>query len=321
MTADALPLSAIPKLEEIKLSSNKSGPKLYMVRLDRVFALASGNKLYKLQGFIETARQSGIRQLLSFGGAYSNHIHALALTAQYFDMESIGIIRGEASAIKNPTLSDAIAAGMQLSFVSRKIYRQRFDSGYLQKLQQCYPRALIIPEGGAHPAALKGCSQIPRLLNQQMPQSIDCFCCAVGTGTTLAGLVLGVQPEQSVLGYQVVRDTSVSIRLQQLLSDQHFSCEPVIVAADFGGYAKVDKPLLDFILHWYEETGILLDPVYTGKLCFRLVRQLAQSYFRSDQTLAIIHTGGLQGWRGMRDRVIKLGGTQSWCTIEQAMKA
>lgn len=290
---------------------------LWMVCTSNVHSLASGNKFYKLHLNFEYARQQGFKQLLSFGGAYSNHIHALALMANAQGFESIGIIRGEPEYANNPTLTDVQWAGMQLEFVSRQQYRLRDDPDFVLSLKKRYPDALILPEGGSNELAVKGCQLLMQQINEYCPQQIDIVSVACGTGGTFAGLVSGLEMQQQALGFSVLRDESLTSRvkgyLNKVQSSQQFY---QIEQADYGGYAKLSVELLDFIRDWLDQTGILLDPIYTSKMCKRLLEMIEQGDIKPQSTVAVIHSGGLQAWRGMKERVIRLKGEHFWQSIE-----
>ncbi|RTZ66781.1 MAG: 1-aminocyclopropane-1-carboxylate deaminase/D-cysteine desulfhydrase [Aquificaceae bacterium] len=303
---------SLPIAKQMKLS-------LQMVRADKIHPLASGNKLYKLQPNIDYIKQQCYQQLLSFGGAFSNHIHALALYAESLGLHSIGIIRGEKEYANNPTLSAASKAGMTLLFVDRSTYRLRHNKDYLQTLQQQYPKAFIIPEGGSNTLALQGCTVLMQQINQhylddntKLPDVISVAC---GTGTTFAGLVKGTLKNQSVQGYLVLKDKSVYTTVDKLLGDKISESKHAIQSADFGGYAKFDSELLDFILAFLKQTNILLDPIYTSKMCRQLLQNIEEGKFKSGSRIAIVHSGGLQAWYGMKNKVRQLGGEAAWEAI------
>ncbi len=294
----------------------KSGISLSMTRADLIHPLASGNKIYKLMPNIAFAKVNGYSELLSFGGAFSNHIHALALMAKKYKLKSIGIIRGEEVYRNNPTLQDVEKAGMHLEFVSRQDYKRREDEDYLQVLQRRYPNAMIIPEGGSSQYAIKGCVQLAKEINKI--QQHDVITVACGTGATVAGLVCGASKKQTVIGYAVLRDDSLQERVEAFIdAEDRCSNNLKIQSAAFGGYAKFDETLLDFIFDWLEQTGILLDPIYTSKMCMRLMQQIESGEFKAGTSITMIHSGGLQGWRGMKSRVIKLVGDEKWQKIEK----
>jgi 1-aminocyclopropane-1-carboxylate deaminase len=301
--------------------ADKYGVSIAMARTDSVYPLASGNKLYKLLPNIDYAKQNNYQQLLSFGGAFSNHIHAFALFSQSIGMQSIAIIRGEKEYASNPTLSAATAAGMKLIFVDRATYRRRYDKDYLQQLQQQYPQALIIPEGGSSELALQGCTELIHQINKSCLQinaaTPDVVTVACGTGMTFAGLVNGAQPHQSINGYLVVKDSSVPVKVDNLLAKHTKNKNYKIHSADLGGYAKFKAPLLDFILEFLQQTHILLDPIYTSKMCYCVMQQIKAGRFKAGSQLVMVHSGGLQAWYGMKRNVMNLAGDNAWQVIEK----
>ena len=225
-------------------------------------------------------------------------------------MQTIGIIRGEPEYSNNPTLQAAKNSGMQLEFVDRQTYRLRDNPDYLDTLAKEYPSALIIPEGGSNALAVEGCKQLATLISSHVSE-VDIVAVACGTGGTLAGLVSDLKPNypQQVLGFPVVRDASLPGRIDHLLAEAggDSSVNYQLIPADYGGYAKFDKSLLTFIMDWLDETGILLDPIYTSKMCRKLMELMETNHIPDDSHLCFLHTGGLQAWYGMKNKVIKLG--------------
>lgn len=309
-----------PAIEEITHPVvEQAGIKLYMARIDKIHSLASGNKYYKLKPNFEYAKQQGIKRLLSFGGAYSNHIHALALYANKMGFETIGIIRGETEYANNPTLQDVQQAGMKLEFVDRKEYRLRDDKNYLAKLQGKYPDTLILPEGGSGKLAVSGCRQLMQEINKN--HKFDYITAACGTGATFSGLVCGLNKNQTAIGYAALRDKTLDERIGQFILDEgQTSDDYKIEEAAYGGFAKLNQNVLDLVLDWLHKTNILLDPIYTSKMVLCLMQQLKAGYFPKGASICMIHSGGLQGWRGMKCRVINLGGEKSWVIIENKLK-
>ncbi len=299
-------------------SADRAGVNLYMARADKIHPLASGNKFYKLKPQIEYAKANNIKQFVSFGGAFSNHIYALALTANDNGLQSIGIIRGESEYANNPTLTAARKAGMKLEFVNRKTYQRRNDENYLAELQKCYPEALIIPEGGSNQLAISGCAELAKDINAQ--QHSDILTIASGTGASFSGLVCGLEESQQGIAYAVLKDASLTERIVSFIQKEGVNTKRyVIEQADYGGYAKFDEAHLAFILDWLDKTGILLDPIYTSKMCRRLTEQLSSGYFKQDTSITMIHSGGLQGWLGMQAKVIKLAGESAWERIQSQL--
>ena len=289
-----------------------------MARADQIHPLASGNKYYKLKPSLEYAKANNIRCLLSFGGAFSNHIHALALTGAKAGFETIGIIRGEAQYADNTTLSAARNAGMKLVFVTREEYRQRADHAYLENLQKDYPDCLIIPEGGSNDLAIKGCIQLAKEINTS-DENFDVLAVAAGTGATAAGLICGALVNQSVQIYSALKDASLAERIERFIkpcANKNYQ----IHQADYGGFAKINRPLLEHVWEWYENSGVLLDPIYTSKLTMRLIEQTKAGFFAPGTRICILHSGGLQGWLGMEQRVIKLMGQSYWQKLEPILE-
>lgn len=290
-----------------------------MARADQIHPLASGNKYYKLKPSLEYAKDNNIKCLLSFGGAFSNHIHALALTAQKAGFDTIGIIRGEAQYADNPTLRAARNAGMKLVFVSREEYRQRANQAYIENLQNEYPSCLIIPEGGSNNLAIKGCINLAKDINTSNNNAdFDVLAVASGTGATAAGLICGAKGTQSVQVYSALKDASLENRIKRFIkpcANQTYQ----IHQADYGGFAKISQPLLEFVWDWYEDTGILLDPIYTSKLIMRLIEQVKVGFFSPGTRICVLHSGGLQGWLGMEQRVVKLMGHSYWQKLERIL--
>ncbi len=210
------------------------GFEISIKRLDLVHPHISGNKFFKLKYNLLSAQQQGYKKLLTFGGAYSNHIAATAYAAQLFGFESLGIIRGEELASKslNATLNTAQQFGMQLQFVSREAYRQKQSPAYLAQLQQDYPEYYVIPEGGTNPLAIQGCTEI---LSDADPQNFDLICCAVGTGGTIAGLIEASHSQQQVLGFSALKGDFLSRELEQLTEKRNWQITDQYCC---GGYAK-----------------------------------------------------------------------------------
>lgn len=313
------------KIENIQLSQLlESGVQLSIARADLIHPLASGNKWYKLKPQIEAVKQHKNRQIVSFGGAFSNHIHALALMGKKYQIETIGIIRGEDSSAHNPTLKDAQSADMKLEFVSRSEYRMRNDPEYLSALQTRFPDALIISEGGSNDVAVKGCRQLARDINNQIETDIIAVAC--GTGSTLAGIACGLNNYQKAIGYAVLKDVSLSAKVKNLIDSYTdiYSIQNMpnyeISQAVFGGYANTNADLFQFILSFLERTGILLEPIYTGKLCYQLLQDIEAGKFNKGTHITMVHSGGLQGWRGMKKRAIKASSEQAWEKIERKLR-
>lgn len=264
-------------------------------RIDLVHPTISGNKWFKLKYNLIEAKRLGCTQLLSFGGAYSNHIDALAHAAHDFGLDSIGIIRGDELASKplNPTLSRAQSLGMKLEFISRQDYRDKQNPEYLAKLQLAYPQAYIIPEGGTNILAVKGCEEI---LSEHDRQDYDLIVCAVGTGGTFSGLVNASHPKQRLLGFSALKGDFLSTEVAKWV-DRTKQNWTIYDESVFGGYGKFDNRLLDFIESIERQSNLPLEPIYTGKAIYRLLAMIEQGQLAGHNRVLFIHTGGLQAFK------------------------
>ena len=264
---------------------------LTVKRLDLIHPQISGNKFFKLKYNLLAAQQQGFSQVLTFGGAFSNHIAATAFAAQYFGFQSIGMIRGEelASQPFNPTLQTAHDLGMQLNFVSRTKYRLRHQAEYLQQLQQQYPQAFIIPEGGSNALAIQGTQEI---LSPDDLENYDVICCAVGTGGTLAGIIESSSEQQHVLGFSALKGDFLKHDIQQWTDKSNWSLTDAYCC---GGYAKITPKLLQFMQQFEQQHHIPLEQVYTAKMMMGLLDLIQYHHFPAHTRILAIHTGGLQG--------------------------
>jgi len=295
-----------------------SGVRLLIKRDDLIHEHISGNKWRKLKYNLREAAEQNHHTLLTFGGAYSNHIAATAYAAQKAGLSSIGVIRGEDDPT-NPTLQFARKHGMQLHFVSRENYREMTRVGayghtpLLDELEEKFGHCFIIPEGGANGLGVRGCAEIL----PEVEEDFDVVCCAAGTGTTLAGLALSLPVRAygrtPLLGFPALKGGEFLMSDVSRLIDESSLRPPSTMdyrlSTDyhFGGYAKMKPELLDFINGFQERTGIPLDPVYTGKMMFGVydmirVGAYGDTPLQKGTTVLTIHTGGLQGWEGMKHR-------------------
>lgn len=259
-------------------------------RLDLIHPQISGNKFFKLKYNLLAARQQGFEKVLTFGGAYSNHIAATAFASHKFGFQSLGMIRGEELAQRplNPTLATAQQFGMQLEFISRNAYRQKDQPDFLQHLQQQYPDFYLIPEGGTNALAVQGCREILVAEDAQF----DLICCAVGTGGTFAGLIEASQQHQQLLGFSALKGDFLTQEVAQLTTKRNWR-----ILDDYccGGYAKTTPELIQFIQTFEQRYNIPLEQVYTGKMLRGIFDLIDQDKIGPDQKILLIHTGGLQG--------------------------
>ena len=279
---------------------NEYEVELFIKREDKIHPFISGNKYRKLKYNLQEARKLEYDTLLTFGGAYSNHIAAVATAGNEFELKTIGIIRGKELADKineNPTLHFAKAQGMQFKFVSRSAYRDKENERFLEVLKEEFNDFYLVPEGGTNLLAVKGCEEI---LNEE-DLAFDYICCAVGTGGTISGLINVSKSHQKILGFPALKGDFLSTNISKFVTKNNWE---IITDYHFGGYAKVNKELIDFINQFNQDYNIPLDPVYTGKLMFGVIKMIEANYFKKNSKILVIHTGGLQGISGMNKRLI-----------------
>lgn len=264
-------------------------------REDLIHPIVSGNKYRKLKYNLLQAKNENKETLLTFGGAFSNHIAAVAFAGKENGFKVIGIIRGDELRDKiteNPTLKFAQECGMQFEFVSREAYRHKTDSSFLDDLKQKFGDFYLVPEGGTNDLAIKGCQEI---LTDEDSQ-FDYVCCAVGTGGTISGIINSALPHQKVLGFPALKGDFLKDEIRIFAKNENWD---LITDYHFGGYGKVNLELIDFINCFSIENQILLDPVYTGKMVFGVIDMIQKDYFPAHSNILLIHTGGIQGIQGM----------------------
>ncbi len=261
---------------------------LSVLRLDAIHPIISGNKWFKLKEYLAEAKALGKKKLVTFGGAFSNHIVATAAAGQQKGFETFGIIRGERPPQLSHTLQQAIELGMQLHFVSREAYRQKNIPAEILALDDAYR----IAEGGYGPKGALGASTILDLVDKQQ---FTHFAAAAGTGTMLAGLLAAAAENQQVVGISVLKNYfELENDALKLIAEPKGKWD-VLHQYHFGGYAKKTEALLQFMNDWYTQTGIPSDFVYTGKLFYALNDLIQKDYFPRGAQVLAIHSGGLQG--------------------------
>ena len=268
---------------------------LSIKREDLIHPLISGNKFRKLKYNLIAAKKQGCDTILTFGGAFSNHIAATACAGNKQGFKTIGIIRGEELSYKweaNPTLKWASDQGMRFRFISRDTYRDKENPSYLKKLRHEFGPFYLLPEGGTNTLAVQGCEEILG----PGDSDFDVICCAVGTGGTLAGISNSSLEKQRVLGFPALKGDFLQKDIRNFAPKDNWE---LITDYHFGGYAKVTAELVDFINNFKEKTGIPLDPIYTGKMVFGILNLIEKEYFPPKTKILAIHTGGLQGIAGM----------------------
>ena len=285
-----------------KLEANNC--QLFIKREDEIHPLVSGNKFRKLKYNLKVAKQNKTKTLLTFGGAFSNHILATAVAGKLQNFKTIGVIRGDElgqdlskTLATNSTLRAAYEHGMKFEFISRERYRDKMSSDFLQKLELKYGDFYTLPEGGTNALAVKGCEEILTSDDNEF----DYICSCVGTGGTIAGIINSIEAPQKVIGFPALKGDFLIKEIQQycrgqknwqLVSDYHF-----------GGYGKYSDELIHFINRFKEDTTIPLDPIYTGKMMFGVLDMIKKNSFPKGSKILIIHSGGIQGIEGFNHRL------------------
>ena len=287
--------------QNIDVSSLGCDVRLALKREDLLHPVISGNKLRKLKYTIAHVLQRSQKCMLTFGGAYSNHIAALAAAGKLNKLKTIGIIRGEELAgiyMENPTLRFAKQQGMHLVFVSRAQYALKETPAFLKSLHEKYGDFYMVPEGGTNELAVRGCTEI--LTPQDTQYEYICLC--TGTGGTLAGVVSSLKEHQKAIGFSALKGTFQDQVVSKYTSNTNYS---ITDAYCFGGYGKVDPVLIEFINTFKKTYGIGLDPVYTGKLLYGIFDLIKKGYFNKNSRILALHTGGMQGVAGMNLKLKK----------------
>ncbi|QVY67389.1 1-aminocyclopropane-1-carboxylate deaminase/D-cysteine desulfhydrase [Polaribacter sp. Q13] len=289
----------LPILEEKNIE-------LFIKREDLIHPFVSGNKFRKLKYNLLEAKKLKKKAVLTFGGAYSNHIVATAVAGKMEGLKTFGIIRGEElgknleqTLEENPTLKVAHDHGMKFHFVSRELYRQKTSFGFIEKMKNKWGDFYLIPEGGTNFLAVNGCEEI---LTKEDAQ-FNYVCAAVGTGGTLAGLIKSLKRKQKVLGFPALKGNFLSEEIKKYtIKNDNWKLQK---GYHFGGYAKYDENLISFINDFTDKTGILLDPIYTGKMVFGIVDLIKKDFFAEGTKILAIHTGGIQGIAGFNQMLEK----------------
>ena len=280
----------IKTLENIRLNNQVSLKPDYLIH-----PTVSGNKYRKLKYNLQKVQSENYKGILTFGGAFSNHIAATAAAGMVLNIPTVGVIRGEELASKkelNSTLNYAKSCGMHLEYVSRSDYKQKNDPAYLKLLLENFKNFYVIPEGGTNGLAIKGCQEI---LSQE-DLTFDIICCAVGTGGTIAGLINSSLPTQKIIGFPALKGGFLNEDICKFASQSNWELWD---AYHFGGYAKVDSKLITFMNHFKSTYKIPLDPVYTAKMMYGIFDAIQTGRIPKNAKVLSIHTGGLQGVEGM----------------------
>ncbi|MBQ0769095.1 MAG: 1-aminocyclopropane-1-carboxylate deaminase/D-cysteine desulfhydrase, partial [Bizionia sp.] len=271
------------------------GVEVYLKREDAIHSVISGNKYRKLKYNVAYAKEHNYETLLTFGGAFSNHIIATAAAGKASGLKTIGIIRGEELAKKtvhNETLEYAKRCGMHLKFVNREQFRNKSNPEFLNALKDELGAFYAIPEGGTNALAVKGCEEILT----EADKNFDVVCVSVGTGGTISGLINSSSPNQKILGFSALKGSFLQEDISKFADRKNWELN---TDYHFGGYAKIKPELITFINQFKAQNSIALDPIYTGKMLFGILDLIKKGYFPKGTKILAIHTGGLQGIAGM----------------------
>jgi 1-aminocyclopropane-1-carboxylate deaminase len=279
------------KLESSFLT--ESGVSVTVVRLDKIHAEVSGNKLFKLHYFVETCLQTTHKTMLTFGGAFSNHLVATAFLCEEKGIKCIGIVRGEEPIKLSHTLQRCKELGMHIHFISRVDYKNIEEGKAIKKLQNTFGECTIIPEGGFSNAGAKGASLIMNLLKNEKYSHV---CTCVGTATTLAGLLMNNENNAAIIAVPVIKNMiDIEERIEKLTSDSYENNLSIFSDYHFGGYAKSNNELIYFMNQFYTDYTIPTDFVYTAKMMYAIFDKIKNGYFEKGSKIICLHTGGLQG--------------------------
>ena len=278
---------------------------LYLKREDLIHPFVSGNKFRKLKYNIIEAQRNNKRLLLTFGGAFSNHIVATAVASNLNGFKSVGIIRGEELGVdlektlsQNATLQKASENGMQLEFVSREKFREKTNKEFINQLKAKYGDFYLIPEGGTNGLAIKGCTEILT----EGDDEFDYICSAVGTGGTISGLINASKSHQKVIGFPALKGDFLNDEIRKFVNKENWVLQ---TAYHFGGYAKYNSDLIRFINDFTFDNSVVLDPIYTGKMLFGILDLIEKNHFKKGTKILAIHTGGIQGIQGFNEKLQK----------------
>ena len=268
---------------------------LFIKREDLIHPYISGNKYRKLKYNLLEAKEQKHTTLLTFGGAYSNHILAVAAAGKEYNFKTIGVIRGNELNFTNlnATLSMAKNFGMSFYFVDRETYRNKNSKEFLNFLKNKFNDFYLLPEGGTNNLAILGCEEI---LTPQDKEYFTHICCAVGTGGTISGIINSSFQNQTILGFSALKENFLLNDIRKFAKKDNFK---IINDYHFGGYAKINSELIEFMNWFYNTTKIPLDPIYTAKMVFGIINLIKNEYFNTNSKILLIHTGGLQAIAGM----------------------
>jgi len=284
-------------VQEIQLPNTTIS--LFIKRDDLLHPHISGNKFRKLKYNLAEAKAKKYNKILTYGGAFSNHIVAVAAAGKEYGFQTIGIIRGEelvSQIADNPSLQFAQECGMQLEFISREQYRHKNEIAALEYWQKKYGEVYVLPEGGTNQLAVKGCEEIITSADEVY----DFICCAVGTGGTISGIINSAMPHQKIIGFPALKGDFLQEDIRNFTHENNWELQ---TDYHFGGYAKTTSKLIQFLNDFHAQHHIPLDPIYTGKMVYGVMDLIQKNYFKKGSKILLIHTGGLQGILGINNRL------------------
>ncbi len=285
---------------------NEKQLRLFIQRDDLLHPEVSGNKFRKLKYNLLEAKKQGFEKVMTFGGAYSNHIAATAAAAKIYNLKSIGIIRGEETLPLNYTLKTAVNNGMQLHYVSREEYKNKQEEIFINQLKEQFGEVFIIPEGGTNKLAIKGVAEMKEDWDENsVAIGYDFIACPFGSGGTSLGIYSILEKDQKLLIFSALKGENVKTEFEKLLKEHQINAEAKWEMRNqyhFGGYAKVNQELIDFVNQFKKDFGIQLDLIYNGKMLFGLFELIQNNYFEKGSKILAIHTGGVQGNEGLKER-------------------
>lgn len=278
----------------------------FVVRDDLIHQAISGNKWRKLKYNLEKAKNENFKTILTFGGAFSNHLFAVATAGKIYDFETIAFVRGEEYEHLNPTLEYAKLSGMSIYYINRETYRNRNNPNFQQELAKNFKKPFIVPEGGSNHFALKGVAEIYKLI----PFTPNYVFSAVGSGGTLAGLIDGAEKSTKIIGITAIKNGSYMKEIIKNFISYNSENEKkfwsLFTDFHFGGFAKIDRKLVDFANKFQQINGFEIDFIYTAKMFYAIWELAKQNYFCKTDKIVAIHTGGLQGNVGMQNKINKI---------------
>ena len=283
------------------LLTHDSGVELYLKREDLIHPLYGGNKWRKLKYNLLAYKEGGYTQLVTFGGPFSNHIAAVALACQAESIPCVGLIRGTYEDPNNPTLLAAKAAGMKLIHITKEAYRDKESAVVVQEILSEWTRPFVIPEGGSNALGFRGCAEISEEVRSQ-GETFDYVLVPAGTGTTAAGIISSMSGQSETLVVNVLRNPGLKEVISQQLTSVDTADWRIVSEYHFGGFAKVNQVLVDFINNFSARYGISIDPIYNGKGLYATMDLLEKGYFSSGSKVLYILTGGQQGIRAYNYR-------------------